>query len=200
MSGFKLDLIRPMDSQHAEKTLFRRELEYRRDVDPIMKALPNGFQLRMIGENIDPAIIMKTVFYRFVLNGDELERVQPVASNGRDFVDEWLQSPWSDAARWSAAENLEQLDTMQKHLMADNASMNSDDYPELNYGPVRSCPGSKSHFQVELDEEWVGPKADPTRKRTLYFQIEEGKNSFTMLSASTRPDPHCTGHDIMPAL
>jgi hypothetical protein len=31
-----------------------------------------------------------------------------------------------------------------------------------------------------------------------FFQIQEGKNSFTMLSASGKPDPHCTGHDIMP--
>jgi len=34
---------------------------------------------------------------------------------------------------------------------------------------------------------------------TRYFHIEEGKNSFTMLSASTNADLRCTGPDLMPA-
>jgi hypothetical protein len=123
-----------------------------------------------------------------------LIRVQPIAMNGRDFVDEWLESPWDDASRWSAAAGLAPLQQVHEKIAA---LRNADDSPLLIFGPVRGCTDSKAHYQVELDEEWVDDKGNSRSGSPTYFQIEEGKNSFTMLSAAANTDPRCTGPDIM---
>ena len=107
--------------------------------------------------------------YRYRVHGTQLERIQPIALNGRDFVDEWLQSPWSDAARWSAAETVPNL--QQTHEQLDKLR-DADDSPLLNFGPVRGCIGSKTHFQVELDQNRVDGKGTSRPGPIAYFQIE----------------------------
>ncbi len=193
-SAFDIDLLQPSAGGASQKVLDHMKIYYRRDEDPVMKAVGEGFQLRMLDESIDPGIVMRPVIFRFQILGGRLVRVQPIALNGRDFVDEWLQSPWSDASRWSATPGPSNLELLHKKL-AD--IRNAKDAPLLTFGPVRSCTDAKAHFQVELDEEWVDDKGGSRPGPTTYFQIEEGNNSFTMLSSSSQADPKCTGSDIM---
>jgi len=60
--------------------------------------------------------------------------------------------------------------------------------PEFEYGPVQSCSGKRTMVQVEFGGVPSGFK---------YFQIEQGKDSFTLVSGSNAPDPKCTGPDLM---
>jgi hypothetical protein len=196
LSGFDVDLVQPSSDQTSQQTLFHRELEYRRDTDPVMKAEPGGFELRMTGESIDMSIVMRPVIYRFELEGSRLIRVQPIALNGRDYVDEWLESPWDDASRWSATAGSAELKNVHERIAA-LMDPNAKNWPDLDFGPVRGCGDAKAHYQVELDEEWVDEKGNSRPDRPIYFQIEEGKNSFTMFSAAANADPRCTGPDIV---
>ncbi|HTW35844.1 MAG TPA: hypothetical protein VMD53_14595 [Rhizomicrobium sp.] len=52
------------------------------------------------GNSIDSGERTHVLHYAIGEN-DRLERIAPVALNPRDFVDEWLTSPWSEAAMWS---------------------------------------------------------------------------------------------------
>lgn len=195
MSAFDIDLLQPSVGDLSQRVLDHKKLFYRREEDPVMKPEPDGFEMRATGDSIDGNIIMRPVIFRLQLVNDRLERVQPIALNGRDFVDEWLQSPWSDAARWSAARGLTNLEQSHRKLLD---LRNASDAPLLNFGPVRKCSGSAVDYEVELDENWVNSKGASRQGPTTYFQIEEGKNSFTMLSASPRSDASCIGPDIMP--
>jgi hypothetical protein len=121
-------------------------------------------------------------------------RVQPIANNGRDFVDEWLQSPWAEAQQWTSPAKLDQLKPTHENI-ASLQIADSKEPPELTYGPVRSCSDSHSHFQVGLILDWTTAQK-PIRQDRLYFQIQQGYNSFTMLSSSNSPDLKCTGPDI----
>jgi hypothetical protein len=161
-----------------------------------MKQTTDGFELRMEVYTPDTTLITRPGIYRYRVTATEFERVQPIALNGRDFVDEWLQSPWSDSKNWSATTGLPQLEAVHPkfEFLEDPKTK---DWPSFTYGPVRTCSDSKAHFQVELDEEWFENQKTRPDKPT-YFQIQTGINSFTMLSASAQPDPHCTGPDIMP--
>jgi hypothetical protein len=197
MSAFDVDLLEPSIGGQAQQTLFDRKLDYRRDTDPVMNAEPGGFELRMTGSSIDINTILRPVIYRFQLEGNQLIRVQPIAMNGRDFVDEWLESPWDDASRWSAAAGLAPLKQVHEKIASLRGS-DAKDSPLFTFGPVRGCTDAKARYQVELDEEWVDVKGNSRPDRPTYFQIEDGKNSFTMLSAAANTDPHCTGADIMP--
>lgn len=194
MSAFDVDLLQPSADQAPQQSLFNRRFDYRRDTNPVMNAEPGGFELRMTGDSIDGNIVMRPVIYRFQQEGSQLVRVQPIAMNGRDFVDEWLESPWDDASRWSAAQSLANLQEIHQQL---DALREDENAPLLTFGPVRGCSDAKAHYQVELDEEWVDSKGNSRPGSPIYFQIEEGKNSFTMLSAAASADVRCTGADIM---
>lgn len=160
-----------------------------------MKAVPGGLQIRTTGSSMDPGIVMRPVIYRFAVNHGQMMRVQPIANNGRDFVDEWLLSPWDEASRWGAADHLDQLKS--EHSLF-SKQWGKPDGPLQSFGPVRGCTDSQAHFQVELDAEWLDQNGKTLRDEETYFQITEGKNSFTVLSATKTPDARCTGGDIMP--
>ncbi len=197
MSAFDVDLLQPSAVGAPQRTLFHRNLHYRRDTDPVMSAKPLGFELRMTGGSIDGSIVIRPVIYRFQQQGNTLIRVQPIAMNGRDFVDEWLQSTWTDASRWSAASRLAQLKRAHAPFAARDDS-NDMEWPSASFGAVRGCDDDGAHYQVAADLDWIDKNGNSRDGGPINFQIEQGKNSFTMLSASSQPDPHCTGPDIMP--
>jgi hypothetical protein len=196
-SGFELDLIQPTAGETPQKVLQHIEQGYVRfEIEPALKLVPRGFQLRLETGMIDMDLMTRVGIYRYRINGTQLERVQPIANNGRDFVDEWLESPWAEAARWSASAGLTQLEQILKRI-ASLKDPNGKNWPLFTFGPVRGCTGAKAHYQVELDEEWVDDKGNSRPGNPTYFQIEEEKNSFTMLTATLNANPHCTGPDIM---
>ena len=107
--------------------------------------------------------------------------------NGRDFVDEWLASNWNDAKRWADSAHLDRLRQIH-HEMDEHWKSTTSARPLYTFGPVRACALSANHFQVELDRDPGVPS---------FFQIEQRRNSFTMLSAADKADPFCKGPDIM---
>ena len=101
MSGFGVDVLQPVQSARP-RALFHKDITYSRATDPVMKQTTDGFELRMEVYTPDTTLITRPGIYRYRVTATEFERVQPIALNGRDFVDEWLQSPWSDSKNWSA--------------------------------------------------------------------------------------------------
>ena len=172
-SAFDVDLLQPAAAGVPQKTLFRRKFYYRRDTDPVMKAKPLGFELRMTGDSIDGSIVMRPVIYRFQQQGNALIRVQPIAMNGRDFVDEWIQSPWTDASRWSAASGLAQLKRVHAPFAARNDS-HAKEFPSAAFGAVRNCNDVGTHYQVEADLDWIDQEGN-SRWRSNLFRDRTGQ-------------------------
>lgn len=196
-SGFDLDIIQPAQNDAPQKVLLHKEEIYWRDDPTEMKLTPDGFELRVTANSRDVNIIRRTGIYRYRISGNQITRVQPIAMNGRDFVDEWLNSPWDESKNWNSSSDLAGLEAAHRKTKA-LKDAKAEGPPSFTYGPVRSCTDSQSHFQVELDEGWwVEQQEDWRPDKPAYFQIQEGKNSFTLLSASAQPDPHCSGADIM---
>lgn len=69
--------------------------------DLLLKAEPDAFEIRYDGASLDPEILIRRHVRRYSIANDSVKRVQPVAENLRDFADEWIRSPWSEAADWS---------------------------------------------------------------------------------------------------
>jgi hypothetical protein len=199
-SAFDLDLIEPLRETGLPQVIFHKHVGYVRDTDPVMKAIPDGIQIRVETGSLDMSLMTRPAIYRYRVSGNQIDRVQPIAMNGRDFVDEWLQSEWSESKNWSSSSGLIELEAAYKKIKnIRNSDINTNENPNFTYGPVRDCSDSPSHFQVELDQGWwVEAQKDWRPDKPTYFQIQEGKNSFTMLSALDKPDPRCTGRDIMP--
>lgn len=185
-SGFTLDLLAQQHGTVNPRVLAHRDLGYvRDDVDPVMKPKPDGFELRLEVGSIDLDRMTRPGIFRYRVAGGKMERVQPVAMDGRDFVDAWAEAEWWEAAGWGAPADSVSLQKAHTELAALRKAERS---PTFTFGPTRGCSGDGKRFQVELDR-------DPGRP--IYFQIREGTNSFTMLSMGATADAQCSGPDLM---
>jgi hypothetical protein len=191
ISNFRVDLLAPKQAGHPQSQLSSLNQVFRIEDDPRLKLTPDGFDLRATADDLADSTIMRPGIFRYRTNQGRLERVQPIANNARDFVDEWLQIPWSQAANWSA----QPPDSLKPaHNRFDfNLHPNDDSYID-SYGPTRACSSSKDVFQIEIDI--AHPKNDDT---AIYARVRQNPNSFTMLSITPQPDPTCTGPDLMRA-
>jgi len=194
-SGFDLDVIQPERGKTSQKVLMHTNKGYVRENDPVMKSTPDGFQLRLEVGTVESDIMTRVGIFRYRVVGGQVERIQPVANNGRDFVDQWLQVPWSEAVKWSDSTFATSLQK-EHDTVYEWSKTTTGDSPSLSYGPVVGCSDRKDHFQMTLFAvKLLNQRQIPVS--TTYFQIEQGKNSFTMLSASQKADPLCGGGDLM---
>ena len=180
-SGFDLDVLRPVGAVMQQSTVFHKEAAYRRDVAPTLRGEPDGFVLRLNIESLSADAKERAGIYHYRLHQGQLHRYQPVAENARDFLDEWLAADWTEAAEWSARPNLRSL-AREHDIVVDFINQLESKAPEFVYGPVQACSGKQKLVQVDLGGVPSGFK---------YFQIEQDKDEFTMVSGSDGPDPKC---------
>jgi hypothetical protein len=193
-SGYDLDVIEAQEGS-APKVLWHVNDGYvRDDVDPRLKATADGFELRLQVGTIESDVMTRMGIYRYQLAAGQPVRTQPIAMNGRDFVDEWIQEPWTVTGKWST--DIASLRAVHEQFYGwRTAPYDEKTSVTFSYGPVLACKDDKNHFQVEIDHEPPG-KASPDIPE--YFQIEQGQNSFRMSSASSSPDTNCSGKSLMP--
>ncbi len=146
------------------------------------------FDVRFHSTSIDGGIHNRVWIRHFTISGDTVTRIQPVAVSPRDFVDEWLVSPWKTAIDWSSTSASEQL--KQAHESISQRMKSPDRLLEFN--SVYRCSEARSRYQIELDED-TGPKFDISHP--FYFQVV-GNASYTMTEVSDMPDPKCGGDNL----
>jgi len=180
-SGYKIDLIEPQAG--AARVVWHYQQGYVLESDPRLVARPNGFELRLDVGTIESEQMTRKGVFRYVVDGDTVRRVGPIAVDGRGFVDEWLQLPWSEAKQWSVAEGSEGFEKAHEAF----ARGRKDASVTYSYGPVRACL-MKGQYEVEID-------AEPGGKQ--FYDIREGPNGYTMVNFGTTQDERCSGPDLM---
>jgi hypothetical protein len=181
-SGFQIDLLEPQPG--APRVVWHDREFYRRgDVAPKLTLRPNGFELRAEVNTIEHDQLFRKGVYRYAVDDDTVRRVQPIATDGRGFVDEWLQAPWSEATDWSLPEGLAGFE--KAHEAFERSQKNAG--VTYSYGPVRACL-MKGQYEVEID-------ADPGGKQ--FYAIREGQNGYTLANFGTTQDERCSGPDLM---
>ena len=180
-SGYKIDLIEPQAG--AARLVWHDQHGFVIESDPRLIARPNGFELRLDVGTIESEQMTRKGVFRYVVDGDTVRRVAPIAVDGRGFVDAWLQSPWSEAKQWSVPEGLEGFEKAHEAF----ARGHKDASVTYSYGPMRACL-MKGQYEVEID-------AEPGGKQ--FYDIREGPNGYTMLNFGTTQDERCSGPDLM---
>ena len=135
------------------------------------------FTERSIGEGVREAI------RHFLINGDQVRRVDPVALSPRDFVDEWLTRDWKESAAWSASPALGQWhgrlhrDWVGGEFSNTTMHCQSPDLWQVTFEPHNA----QKNFEAEPDVFFL------VRWRPPYH--------FTMTEISDKPWPRCTQKD-----
>jgi len=190
-SRFGADVVAPANGAAAQRTLFHTDHGYVLDDNAIrFKVRPDGFEMRTTVGSRDSDVMTRPGIFRYRVDGDTVQRVQPVAVNGRDFVDEWLDADDAFAREWSEPA------AAAAALKARQAFKTESKAPDIGftYGPVRGCSDSKDRFQVELD--LTGKEGETVARR--YALIRQERNGFTMLGLRKAAEPACHGANLMP--
>ncbi|HDR9486095.1 TPA: hypothetical protein QDC20_003939 [Burkholderia aenigmatica] len=190
-SQFAVDVVAPANGSAVQRTVFHSENSYVLDENPIrFKVHPDGFEVRATVGSKDSDVMTRPGVFRYRVDGATVQRVQPVALNGRDFVDEWLKADDALAREWS--EPAAAAAALKGRQVFEKASKTAD--RGFAYGPVRSCSDSKDRFQVELD--LTGNTGETVARH--YALIRQERNGFTLLGLSTAAEPACRGANLMP--
>jgi hypothetical protein len=202
-SGFAIDVLSPASDSTSPKVLWHTERGYSRgDFTPKMKSSGDTFELRLNASTMDIVGYERRVIYRYRIDEhQDVHRIEPIATNARGFVEEWLSAPWSESQSFSAQEASPALQLVHDQFSPTDKA--DTEFVSDSYGPVRSCnaPGT---FQVQIDstlERIVpGKPGGESRPRpTHYFHVRAIPNGYLMVSAPTEPDPACRGANLMPA-
>jgi len=148
----------------------------------------NEFDLRFHSSSIDAGVHNRVFIRHYSVKGDRIRRIQPVAVSPRDFVDEWIISPWSESAAWSSSSSADML--RQAHQMMSRREKSTNRL--LEYGSVYKCSGGDS-YQVEVIEE-TGKNFNV--EHSYYFHLA-GDGPFTMTSVSQKSDGNCGGRNLL---
>lgn len=132
------------------------------------------FELRFRGASIDPSVHNREFIRRYDLTATPPRRIAPVADAARDFVDEWLVSPWSQAQHWTAPSAA--LDLQRAHAQWQQRRRKG----LLEFAPARRCSDSAVEVTVQSDADSVG-----------YFAVDSD-TEFRLYRVSDKPNPKCT--------
>lgn len=182
-----MDVIKLGKEGQPQSLLFSQTISYYSGEEPArFKLKPDGFELRASVHSLDTDILTRTGIYRYQVKGDKVNRIQPIALHGRDFVDEWLALNKETASELTESKNREAL-----------MSIHTKFYDRYGYfGAVRKCYGKQEQglFQVEMN--FYGVEKD-SGVELHYFLIQPIANGFIMKDSSSTASPNCTGSDIM---
>lgn len=128
----------------------------------------NSAELVYTDRSIDGGVHSRPHIRHYEISGDTVKRTQPVAESPRDFVDEWIVSPWTEARDWSAP-GLEPFHARAKKTASEFIS-------------IQTCPDAVQIGVTDIESE----------KIPLYFRVT-GQTTFKMQSVRTTPDPACSG-------
>ncbi|MFT4114516.1 hypothetical protein [Silvibacterium sp.] len=199
MSSFHMDVLE-LGAPQSSQPIWHADHGYRRlDLDPplTLKLTADGFEIRTSVESSADRISRKGVM-RYAVVDAQVHRVEPIAMNAHDSVEEWLQMPRSEAAEFaddtpgSLAWKMFQDFTYEGKPKNANIALST-------VGAVRTCREAKDHYQAEVTSEIFDPTGKEKEKPgpAYFVQLGEVPNGYRIHSVTLHPDPTCSGADIM---
>lgn len=190
-SGIRYSVLRPTADPLHPKILFSADdfMWWGNEDYGTLTVQKDAFDLRFHSASLDTGVHNRVFIRHFLVVGDAVRRTQPVAVSPRDFVDEWIVSPWQEAAQWSSNSDLAVL--RKSHAVWSRRDKSENNL--LEYYSMRRCSDAQDHYQVEISEE-IGPRFETSR--SFYFQVM-GSEAYTMLRVSEKPDARCSGPNLL---
>lgn len=176
-SGSKLLIDRTEGAWLGARTLAEGSISQ----SPASREAPVDVLIEFTEESIGAGV--REAVRHFLIDGDQVRRVDPVALSPRDFVDEWLTSGWKESTTWSASPLLQQWHR-RLHV----------DFVTGEFGSATLHCQTPDLWQVTFTPS--NPKKNFAAEPTVYFLIRwRPPYHFTMVDISDKPWPRCTEED-----
>lgn len=138
----------------------------------------NDFDIRFHAESIDTGIHNRMWVRHYRIDDNSIRRIAPVALSPRDFVDEWIISPWDEAIGWSGGGLAQMHSKLSQRKFHDS----------YNYDSATRCSGAYPRYQIAIN-------SDETDEN-FYFLVS-GNFDYRMDAVSSVPNPSCRGPNIL---
>lgn len=141
------------------------------------------------GQSIDGGVLIRTHIEHYVVgSGDKLERIAPVALSPNDFIEEWLESDWRQAARWTEPQAKASVsETAHKSIGANLGEFD---------GPATRCRADPTLWQVSFATDDM--TTDRPRLPSHFLVRWMAPYRFTLAGVQRRPFPRCDQVVAMP--
>jgi hypothetical protein len=191
-SSLYYELARPAADPAAPDIFFRKQTGlYSGFDDPyVLRAGADRLQVEHDAGFFDPGILVRRHVETYAIDGDTARRVAPVAFNVRDFVDEWMDADWAEAADWTA--HVPRLADLHRRLAPSNHSR-----PYLEQGPVHGC--APDLHQIEIDA-FDSESGGANRRQATWYFLVRGKGPYLLADVRPAPLTTCGGPDLGPAI
>jgi hypothetical protein len=147
------------------------------------KNAPVDVLVEFTERSVDAAVHNREAIRHFLIDGDRVRRIDPVALSPRDFVDEWLTQNWNASATWSASPMMQQW---HRRLHAD--------FVAGHFSDVTMHCQTPDLWQVTFQPKNAQKNFEPEPK--VYFLVRwRPPYHFTMVNVVDKPWPLCTQED-----
>lgn len=190
--GLQIKTLRPGSDPYSPKVLFSgSESVFLGDDDPYrISATRDTFTLRFIGSDLDSDLLTRPCIQKFKVDKDHVKRIAPVALRAQDFLEEWINRPWTEVSEWDRAADLN--DAQSWHETLHNGIKDF----FVSYDFVQKC-GDTNRWQIGLDFELSSDKKQPQTPlpETLYFTVAKDESTFHIASIDRQRPDGCPGED-----
>jgi len=190
-------VLRPgADVQHPEVLLDEHTTVYLGTEQPYKLTVnPHGFEIRHVAyQNLDTSILTRVHDEKYEVQGDKVTRVPPLALAPEDFLDEWLDLKWEDAAPWMASSDTAKLQYWHGRL-----SHEGREKIDTEFDFVQSCPAVEHNpkWQIGLQLESTGLHDLPgDLPDEIFFTVVKRDGVFYMESVDKDRPPGCPGNSL----
>jgi hypothetical protein len=186
--GVHYQVLRPGLTMDAPRVLLNKdEGIYRCGEPPCKLALePGGFRIDYVaGEWLDFDLFATIQADRYVVSGDHVTRVAPVAYTPQDFLNAWTQMPWSEARQWSNPAQVSSLESWHGRL---DPSSDKGYLTSSKFEFVQPCNNSPTKWQIGLiANRWEAESPH------LFFTVSMKGDAFNLEGIDLERPPGCPG-------
>ncbi len=145
---------------------------------------PAGLTIEFLDASLDAGIHNRTQVHRYSFSGG-VQRLDPVAFQPQDFVEEWLTRPWSEMQSRSAPGTAEE----HERLYSDSPSA----VMSADYQDVLPCAAEPDHWLIGLEFERIGEKTLEPPADVWFLVRDLGDFHYRMEFAGASRPPGCPG-------
>ena len=191
----RYQVLRPGDSpKHAEVLLDESHVIFLGVDQPYRLTIhPKGFQLHLVGyQSLDSDLMTRPHIRKYEVEGTKVTRVPPFALLPEDFLDEWMDMKWEEAARWISGSEAARLEQWHARI-----GESGDDGFHTEFDFVQPCPPAPStqRWQIGLLLEGTGEKSLPNDlPDELFFSVIKRDGAFYLEGVATDRAPGCPGN------